>query len=70
MPVGLGHDGHTIACRLEHTPDDGSTERRMVDVGITREQDDIERVPSPQFHFFFGGWQKISQPVVHLGLGW
>ena len=47
MPVWLWHDGHAIACCLQRPSDDSSAKRRMVDVGISREQDDIYFIPSP-----------------------
>ena len=61
VPVGLRHDGHAIAVSLEHTPDDGHPERRMVHIGIAREEDDVERVPSPQFQLFLGGGQEVGE---------
>ena len=66
VPVGLGHDGHTIACRLKDTPDDGNAKRRVVNVCIAREQDDVNTVvPSPQFQLFSRGRQEIRQPIFH-----
>ena len=51
-PVRLWHDSHTIAGSLEHAPDDSSTERRMIDVCITAEQNHVELFPSSRCHFF------------------
>ncbi len=37
VPVGLWHDSHPIAGIFQYASDDGSPERRMVNVGIARE---------------------------------
>ena len=36
-PVGLRHDGHAIALRLEHAPDDRRAHRGVVDIGVASE---------------------------------
>ena len=63
MPVGLGNEGHAIALRLEHTTDDGSAKRGVVDVGITREKDYVQLIPTTQLTFLLGSWEKISKSV-------
>ena len=49
---GLGDDTHTEAGIHQHASDDGSTDKGAVDIGITGDQDHIERVPAPVFEFF------------------
>ena len=61
VPVGLRHDGHAIACGFEATPHDGHAERRVIDVGITREQDDVELVPPLQCAFLLRRREEIRQ---------
>ena len=54
---------------LYHTADDGSAERGVVDIGIAREQDDIEVIPSTQLHFFLRRGQPVAQTMLgHYGL--
>ena len=57
-PVGLGHDGHTVPLGLEQAADDRGAEGRMVDVGVAREEDDVECVPSAGAHLLDGRRQK------------
>ena len=59
VPVGLGYDGHPITCRLQGASDDGCSKRGMIDVGITREQDDIHVIPSPEFQLLLRRRQEI-----------
>ena len=72
MPVGLWHDGHTEACRLEGAANDGSTKGGMVHVGIAGEEDDIHVVPSSQLQLLLRRGQKIRQPIFHQlnGVPW
>ena len=63
MPVGLGNDGHPIAVGFEYPTDDGCAKRRMIHIGITREQDYIHVIPSPQFHLLLCGREEIGQAV-------
>ena len=61
MPVGLGNDGHPVACRLETAPDDGGSEGGMVYIGIGAEEDDIHLVPAPELQFLARGGKEIGQ---------
>ena len=54
---------HEIALRLEHTTDDGSAKRGVVDVGITREKDYVQLIPTTQLTFLLGSWEEISKSV-------
>ena len=65
VPVGLRHDGYAESLRLERASDDGSTEGRMINVGIARKQNDVYVVPSAQLQFLLGGWKKVGQSVLH-----
>lgn len=51
MPVGLRYDGYFVSMSFERACYDGRTEGWMIHVGITREEDDIELIPSSQFAF-------------------
>ena len=67
MPVGLGHNGHTIALCLQHTSDDCRSERRVVYISVSGKEDDIQFVPSAQFTFLAGGGKEVGQLIVlHL----
>ena len=46
MPVGLRHDGNTQSLTLQETTDDGHAKRRVINVGIATEQDDVQFVPA------------------------
>ena len=65
MPVGLRYDGYFVSMSFESACYDGRTEGWMIHVGITREEDDIELIPSSQFAFLLSGRQKICQSVFH-----
>ena len=57
-PVGLGDDCHAIAFGLEQPSDDRRPESRVVDVGIAREEDHIELIPSAIADLLDGCGQK------------
>ena len=63
-PVGLGHDCHLQPFRFQDAPDNGGSERGVVDIGVAAEQDDVQPVPASQFHFFLGRGQPVGQLVV------
>ena len=65
VPVGLRNDGHPISGSLESSSDDCRPKRGVVDIRITREQDDIEFIPSSEFQLLLGRWQKIRQSIFH-----
>ena len=59
MPVGLRHDGYAIAVSLQDSSEDSRSEGWMIYVGITREEDDVQFVPSSEFALLLGCWEKI-----------
>lgn len=68
-PVGLGYNGYPQAFGFEDTANDSRTERGVVYVSIAAEKDDIQFVPSTEFHFFFGSGQPVCKPVFFHGRG-
>src|SRR5690606_40051227 len=50
LPVRLADDADAKALGLQQPPDDRHAERRMVDVGITGDDDDVARVPAELIH--------------------
>ena len=69
VPVRLGNNRHPVAFGFQNAPDDSRTERRMIHVGISGEQDNVHIIPSPQLHFFFGRGEPVSQTeIFHQGL--
>ena len=58
VPVGLCEHGHTPSRGLEEPPDEAVGEARVVDVGIPRDEDDIDRVPAPCLHLRPAHWQR------------
>lgn len=62
-PVGLRHDRHAQALGLQQAADHGRTERRMIDIGVAREQNDVQRVPSACADFLDGRGQPVGRLV-------
>ena len=54
-PIGLGHYRHLVACMLEHAANDSGTKGWVIDICITREEDDIHFVPTAELKLFFCG---------------
>ena len=48
LPVGLAQDRHPEPGRLQHPAEDAHRERRVIDVGVARDEDDVDRVPAPR----------------------
>ena len=59
LPVGLGDNPHLKTLVFHDTTNHRCAESRMVNVGITGDQNDIQFVPTPAFSFFFGNRQPI-----------
>ena len=51
-PVRLGNDADAKALGFEQAPDDGHAKRRVVDVGVTGNDDDVAGVPAQLIHLF------------------
>ena len=62
-PIRLGNNGHLQALGFEQTSDHSRSERGMVHVRIATEQDDIEFIPSAEFHFLLGGGEPVGESV-------
>lgn len=54
-PVGLRHDGHVVAFGLQQAADHRRAERRVVDVCVAREEDDVQLIPSACADFLYRG---------------
>ena len=52
-PVRLGDDADPEAVGLQPARQERHTEGRMVDVGVARNEDDVQLVPAPLQRFFF-----------------
>lgn len=63
MPVGLRNNRHLVTGSFERPADDGCAKGRMVNIGIAGEEDDIQLVPSTEFHFLLGSRQEVGQLV-------
>ena len=66
-PVGLADDAHTKPGCLQHATDDCHGEAGMVDVGISRDHDHVQLVPTPCLHLVARGGQR-TQVTVAFGL--
>ena len=53
-PVGLAENRDPEAGRLEHPAQDAHRERRVIDVGVARHEDDVHIVPAPRLHLRSG----------------
>ena len=49
-PVGLAQDRDAEPGRLQHPAEDPHRERRVIDVGVARDEDDVDDVPAPPLH--------------------
>ncbi|ODV09935.1 MAG: hypothetical protein ABT22_12480 [Thiobacillus sp. SCN 64-317] len=72
MPVGLADDADAVALRFQQPSDQRHAEAGMVDVGITRDQDDVARIPAERGHFGTrhrqeGGGAEARRPVLAVG---
>ena len=65
VPVRLRNNSHPIPRSLQRASYDSSSERGVIDIGISREEDDVQLVPSPHLHLLFCRWQEIRQSVFH-----
>ena len=63
-PVGLRHDSDFVTVGLQHAPDDGSAHRRVVDIGVTGEQDNVGLLPTQVVHLLAGSGQPLPLDVV------
>lgn len=61
-PVRLGNDAHAKTLGFEQTTDDGHAERRMIDVGVTGDDDDVAAVPAELIHLFPAHRQEGRRP--------
>src|SRR5690606_4068507 len=57
-PVRLGNDADAIALGFQQTANDRHAERRMVDIGVSSNNDHITAVPAELIHLFPAHWQE------------
>ena len=60
LPVGLGDEAHLVTAALEEASDQHGTKRRVVDVGVPTDNQDVELVPAAGLHVLPTGRQKIT----------
>ena len=51
VPIRLADDADAKALRFQQAPDQRHAETRMVDVSVTRDQNDVARIPAECIHF-------------------
>ncbi len=68
-PVGLREDADLEAAPFEEARDQGRAERGVIDVGITRDDDDVELAPAASAHVVHGHRQErmLEAPATKLG---
>ena len=65
LPVGLVEDGDLESSRLENAAKDRRGERRMVDVGVARHEDDVGLLPAALVHLRRRCRQKAEAGKSH-----
>ena len=58
LPVRLRNDADPESLILEHPPDDGHAKARVIDIRVTRNDDDVTAVPAELSHFIAAHRQK------------
>jgi len=61
--VGLGENAHAAAGLLQQASDGGRPDEGAVDVSVSRDEDDIEAVPSPGEHLLARRGQESGIPA-------
>ncbi len=61
-PVGLGDDADAEALRLQHPADHRRAERRVVDVGVARDDDHVAGIPAERGHLLAAHRQERRPP--------
>ena len=73
VDLGAVEDPYPVALGLEDPPDHSPAEGRMIDIPVTRHEDDVELVPATQRHLSSRPGQEARQVLVVLvglvGLG-
>ena len=64
VPIGLRYDGHMITRSFQYATDDSHTKRRVVNVCVTREENNVHVVPTTQLHLLLCRRQKVGQPII------
>ena len=67
VPIGLAEDRHPKALGLQHPPQQGHGETRMIDVGVAGDKDHVDGVPPPRRHFGRRHRQRRSDGLGVLG---
>jgi hypothetical protein len=62
LPVGLGNDADPETLGLEQATDDCHAERRVIDVGIARDNDDVAGIPAELIHLLPAHGQERCWP--------
>ncbi len=58
LPIRLRDDAYTKSLCFEQPSDDRHAETRVIDVCITRDDDDVARIPAQRVHLFLRGRKK------------
>jgi hypothetical protein len=54
MPIGLAQNGDAKSGRFQDPTQDCHGEARMIDIGVTRNENDVDRIPAARGHL---GWR-------------
>ena len=67
FPVRLGNDADFKSLSFQNPSDNGGTETGMIDIGISRNDDDIAGIPAECLHFLFRhGKERSGTGPFHL----
>ena len=64
FPIRLGDDANLVAVRFQNARDDRVPERRMVDVSVADNIDEVALRPAAAVHIFFADGQKFCHMVL------
>ena len=64
FPIRLGDDADLVAVRFQNARDDRVSERRMVDVSVADDIDEVALRPAAAVHIFFADGQKFCHMVL------
>ena len=70
LPVRLGNDPDAEALRLQQPADDRHAERRVIDVGITGDDDDVAGIPAKLIHLLPAHRQEWRWPETFGPVLW
>ena len=68
----MSNDAYSESLSFKKSTNDGHSKAWVVDVGVSRNDDDIARIPSERLHLLAGGWELLCgaeavSPILSIG---